>query len=305
MILHMDIVFMLLIFRLLIIFVMLFSHLIYANNIIINKPLSNLDHRYQYTYDLLSLIIKITPDFGDKNVIKSLNYMTRNRALHELISGENIHIMAEAPKPEWDEKLIVVPIPIRKGIQGLRLFIVNERSKRLIANINRLEDLVTLTTGSGENWSTKSVLEKAGFNVVTGTSYDGLFNMLSKNRFLTFARGINEVYEELDLRKSTFPHLLVDEHVLLHIPLATYFYVSPKKPQIAERIKVGLLRLIESGEFNDYFYKHHCESLLRAQISKRKVFSIPNEFISKERMLSLVDENFLINTDSNFSQLCH
>jgi hypothetical protein len=290
--------------RLFILSLVFFSSLIYANNILINKPLSTLDTRYQYTYDLLSLIMSVTPEFGDEKLEKSLAYMTRSRTLHELISGEYIHVMAEAPQPEWDEKLIVVPIPIRKGLQGFRLFIVNEKSKKLMDDINELDDLLLLSTGSGRNWSSKRVMEEAGFNVVTGSNYNGLFGMLSKNRFLTFARGINEVYEEVAAQKSTFPNLRVDENVLLYLPLATYFYVSPKKPLIAERIKVGLLRLIESGAFNEFFYKNHCESILKAQISKRKIFRIQNQFISKGRMLSLVNEDFLVNTDLNFSQLC-
>jgi hypothetical protein len=290
--------------RLFIILIVFSSNLIYANNILINKPLSTLDTRYQYTYDLLSLIMSVTPEFGDEKLEKSLTYMTRIRTLHELISGEYIHVMAEAPQPEWDEKLIVVPIPIRKGIQGFRLFIVNEKSKKLMDDINELDDLLLLSTGSGRNWSTKRVMEDGGFNVVTGSNYNGLFGMLSKNRFLTFARGINEVYEEVASQKSTFPNLWVDENVLLYLPLATYFYVSPKKPLIAERIKVGLLRLIESGAFNEFFYKSHCESILKAQISKRKTFRISNKFISKERMLSLVNDDFLVNTELNFNQLC-
>jgi hypothetical protein len=293
------------IFRFIIILIVFFSNLVCANNILINKPLSTLDTRYQYTYDLLSLIISVTPEFGDDRVEQSLIHMTRSRTLLELISGEYIQVMAEAPQPEWDEKLIVVPIPIRKGIQGFRLFIVNEESSKLISNVNKLEDLLTLTTGSGKNWSTKRVLEKAGFDVVTGSNYNGLFGMLSKNRFSTFARGINEVYGEVASRKLTYPNLMIDDNVLLHIPLATYFYISPKKPLIAERIKIGLLRLIESGEFNEFFYKNHCESIMKARISKRKIFSIPNEFISKERMLSLVNQDFLINADLNFDQLCY
>jgi hypothetical protein len=290
--------------RLLFLLIVFVSNLIYANNILINKPLSTLDTRYQYTYDLLSLIMSVTPEFGNEKLEKSLTYMTRSRTLHELISGEYIHVMAEAPQPEWDEKLIVVPIPIRKGIQGFRLFIVNEKSAMLMNDINALDDLLLLSTGSGRNWSTKRVMEKAGFNVVTGSNYNGLFGMLSKNRFLTFARGINEVYEEVASQQSSFPNIRVDENILLYLPLATYFYISPKKPLIAERIKVGLLRLIDSGAFNAFFYKNYCSSILKAEISKRKIFSIPNEFISKERMLSLVNDDFLVNTDLNFNQLC-
>lgn len=194
---------MIFIIRFIIFLIVFFSNLVSANSILINKPLSTLDTRYKYTYDLLSLIISVTPEFGNGRVEQSLSYMTRSRALRELISGQYIQVMAEAPQPEWDEKLIVVPIPIRKGIQGFRLFMVNEHSYKLINNVNKLEDLLTLSTGSGKNWSTRRIMEKAGFDVVTGSNYNGLFGMLSNNRFSTFARGINDVYGELDTQKST------------------------------------------------------------------------------------------------------
>jgi hypothetical protein len=282
----------------------MFSCQVYANNIIINKPLSKLDHRYQYTYDLLSLIISATPEFGDTKIQISPTYMTRNRTVKELIAGNLINVMAEAPKPEWDKNLIVIPIPIRKGIQGFRVFIIESKNKQIMTAVNKLEDLLALPTGSGENWSTKMAMENAGFNVVTGTSYEGLFSMLTNERFLSFGRGINEAYDEVESRKKAYPGLIVDEHVLLHIPLATYFYISPKKPEIAERINVGLLRIIESGVFDDFFYENYCKDLLKAKINERKTFKISNHYISNSRLLSQVDQNFLVNKNTNFNELC-
>lgn len=48
-------------------------------------------------------------------------------------------------------------------------------------------------------WSTTRVLTENGFNVVTGLDYEGLFKMLTKGRFITFGRGINETHREYTL----------------------------------------------------------------------------------------------------------
>ena len=254
---------------------------------------------------MLTLIIEATPEFGPSDVETSNFHMTRDRALIELKSGDLINVMAEAPKPEWDENLIVVPIPIRKGIQGFRVFVVNNKNTSLLKSVNTLEELKEFPTGSGSHWSTRTALENAGFEVITGSNYDGLFGMLSKERFLTFGRGINEAYSEVENQQNNYPNLIVDKHILLHIPLVTYFYVSPKKPEIAERIKVGLLRLIENGSFDWFFYKRHCKDILKAQINKRKVFHIPNSLVSKKRMLSLVNKDYLMDTKSKLYETCH
>jgi hypothetical protein len=283
----------------------MFSNSIFANKIVLNKELSKLDSRYQYTYDLITLIIEATPEFGPSEVETSNFHMTRGRALIELKSGKLVNVMAEAPKPEWDENLLVIPIPIRKGIQGLRVFIIGNKNDKLLKNINTLEGFKNLSTGSGTHWSTRTAMEEAGFEVITGSNYDGLFGMLSKGRFSTFGRGINEAYSEVENQQNKYPNLIVDTHVLLHIPLVTYFYVSPKAPEVAKRIKVGLLRLIESGSFDLFFYKRHCKDILKAQINKRKVFHIPNSLVSKKRMLSLVNDDYLIDAKFKLYETCH
>ncbi|MCO4798917.1 MAG: hypothetical protein KC484_06865 [Colwelliaceae bacterium] len=276
----------------------------YANNIIINKALSDADARYDYTHYLLNLIIEATPEFGEIKIETAKSYMTRDRALRELVLAKNINVMAEAPKKLWDEKLLVVPVPIRKGIQGLRVFIIRNESQGVMKNIKSLKDLIKIPTGSGALWSTRQVMEDAGFNVVTGSNYQGLFTMLTKGRFDTFSRGINEAYQEVGLQNKLYPQLVVDENILLKIPLATYFYVSPSKPELAKRIETGMLRIIKNGSFDKFFYQNHCDDLLRSHIGKRKVFSISNSLVSTERMLSLVDDSFLLNTNANFESVC-
>ena len=56
---------------------------------------------------------------------------------------------------------------------------------------------MSLPTGSGCQWSTKIAMQQAGFKVVESVHYENLFNMLSKGRFITFGRGVNEAYQEI------------------------------------------------------------------------------------------------------------
>lgn len=79
----------------------------YANDqFIINHSESNLDHRYQYTYDLLQLVIDATnADFGQASLEVSDVIMSRNRILRELQDGQTINVIAEASSLEWNTKL--------------------------------------------------------------------------------------------------------------------------------------------------------------------------------------------------------
>ncbi|HAY94081.1 MAG TPA: hypothetical protein DCY70_09270, partial [Shewanella sp.] len=135
-----------------------------------------------------------------------------------------------------------------------------------------LAQLTALDTGSGSQWSTKVAMQQAGFKIIESNQYDSLFNMLSKGRFITFGRGVNEVFQEVKQFNQQYPDLVVDESIMLHIPLATYYYVSPNKPCLAQRIQIGLQRIIDNGQFDQLFYQRHCDFLIKSKLNQRLVF---------------------------------
>ena len=275
------------------------------DNVIFNKPVSANDARYQYTYDLMQLVLDATKqEFGEGTITFSENTMTRGRIFNELKKGKLINVMAEAPKKHWDKSLLAVPIPIRKGIQGFRVFIIKDKYQQAFKKINSFADLAKYSTGSGRLWSTVTAMEAAGLNVVTGAHYDGLFGMLEKERFISFGRGINEAYKEVATYKARYGDLMVDTHVLLHIPLVTFFYVSPKFPKLANRIEKGLEKIIADGSFDRFFYQRHCRYFKESSIDKRKVFTIENPLISEELWQELSDKNYLLAPEMNVEQQC-
>lgn len=250
--------------------------------VLMNRPLSEDDCRYDYPKELLQRVLAVTEKkYGKASVGHSKFVMTRERVFHSLLKGKDIHVMAEAPKPNWEEKLLVVRVPIRKGIQGLRIFLSTKEHSKLLETVNSLEDLRKIPTGSGQQWSTTRVLRHHKFNVVEGNNYEGLFKMMMSGRFSTFNRGLNEVYVEYEARKEAYPKLIVDEKLLLYIPLPTYFFVSPKQPVLAKRIEEGLLILIKNGEFEKVFQKHFGVLLKSLNLKERKVFKVTNPNLSK------------------------
>lgn len=263
-----------------ILFTLLITFTLSANaidTILINHPLSSQDSRYDYPKRLLNRVLASTQEeYGDYFLTTNGISMNRARALASLIEGKNLHVMAEAPKPAWNEKLLSVRIPIRKGIQGFRLFLTKEEHKEKLATIQSFEEFKLLPTGSGEQWSTTRVLKNAGFNVIEGIDYEGLFGMLIRNRFITFGRGINEIFEEYKERKPKLNSLTIDDRFLLYIPLPTYFFVSPTKPELRDRIEKGLTLLISTGEFDQIFNDTFGDLIKQAKLDKRIKYSIPN-----------------------------
>lgn len=253
-----------------------------SEEFLVNKPQSESDKRYEYPHKLLQMILNETAkDYRQALVTHSEFAMSRDRMLLSLVEGDLLHVVAEAPKKDWLEKLLVVRIPIRKGIQGYRLFFINKDDQADIARTGSLRQFMKLPTGSGVGWSTAKIMGNAGFDVVIGNNYDGLFDMLEKRRFLTLGRGVNEISAEYNIQKKRHPNLAIESTLAVYIPLPTYFFISPKKPQLAKRIEEGLWKLIEKGEFEKYFLSFHGQMIEHTNLEARKVYSIPNPNLSE------------------------
>ncbi|GGB52162.1 hypothetical protein GCM10011316_25210 [Roseibium aquae] len=200
--------------------------------------------------------------------------VTRNRLLIELIEGRHIEYATVPAKPEWEKNLITVRIPLRKGLQGYRLFFVTEENKDLLTDVSSLADLKKITTGAAEQWLTTDLLETAGFTVVKGSDKDGLFEMLRVNRFETFGRGIDEIFVEHAQRKSSIPNLAIDQHIAVYLPYPTYVFVTPKRPDLAKRFETGLRMMIDDGSFDEIFWRYFEDDIARANLAGRKIFKV-------------------------------
>ncbi|MFD2448671.1 hypothetical protein ACFSQE_09730 [Vogesella fluminis] len=72
---------------------------------------------------------------------------------------------------------------------------------------------------------------------------------------------------------------------MLHYPAAEYFFVTPRKPYLAEHIWQGLLRAQADGSFNRLFHAHFDPLLRRARLSQRRVIELPNPMLDAVRLL--------------------
>jgi hypothetical protein len=259
-----------------------------AMDVLTTKPESATDIRYEHAELVLKHLLKITESqYGAAQLKHATEVMSRDRALTELIKGDNIHIAAETAKAEWVSSLIPIYIPVNKGITGYRIFLISKDSQPALSKITSIEELKKIKTGSGTQWSTTKVMRTAGFDVVATTKLEGLFWMLMGDRFQTFARGINEAPSELASHQQLFPDMRIEENLALYIPLPTFFFVSPQHPKLAERIKTGLEMMLADGSFDEIFYDYHLKMIEEAKLQNRKIFPVANETLPKEVPLDI------------------
>ena len=208
--------------------------------------------------------------------------MNRNRALIELIRGESINVHIAATRNEWEEKAIPTRIPVLKGLLGYRLLLVHKKDLKKFKTLKNIEGLKALRAGSGNQWTTTMVLKAAGFTLVGGNDYEGLFKMLTTNRFNYFPRGVNEIFREFGARISLLPNIQIEPTEALYFPTPSYFFVSPEYPGLADRIKRGMEILVQKGIIDSLFKEYFNGALSQANLKNRLIFKCENPHLSPE-----------------------
>ena len=242
---------------------------------------SNDDTRHLYPHKILRLALDATiATDGPYKIIYNKEYYTRNRALIELQTGQRVNVHEAPTREEWEKQAIPIYIPVRKGLLGYRLLLINKSSKTTFDNIESPDQLKALYAGLGEQWSTTKVMNALGFNVMTGNNYEGLFAMLEADRFDYFPRGLNEVFPEYFARKSKYPEMIIEPSKAIYIPSPTYFFVSPAHPELADRIEKGMNQIIKDGTFDLAFNQEFGDYIESANLPNRRIFKFDNPLLS-------------------------
>lgn len=250
--------------------------------IITNPIKSSNDKRFEYPLEILRVAMERTEDrYGPFEIRRFEKSMSRNRALRELVAG-NLTVFEAATRQEWEAAAIPIRIPIRKGLLGYKLLLVRRSDQYKFASVKNSEDLKAFRVGGGQQWSSSLAMRRLGFEVYGGIEYEPLFAMLDGNRFDYFPRGVNEIFNEYDSRKEIFPNMVIEKKLSLYLPLPTYFFVSPLKPKLAQRVKEGLLSMVDDGTLDKMFIQYHQEALRRADLKSRTIISLKNYNLSDE-----------------------
>lgn len=231
----------------------------------------------RYVIQLLRLSLSYLPDknyqlqaFGRK--------LPKVRAFHMMRHNKGIDIMFGGSSIERERYYLPVRIPLLKGLHGWRIALISQKNPNLLLTHSSPDDFKSLTAGQLQTWSDSQILNYNKVNLLMTSSYQGLFQMLSKGRIDYFPRSIIEIENELE--KNSSLGLMIDKHVLMHYPTAYYYYVNKDNTQLAADIEYGLEKAIADGSFNKLFNKHFSAMIERLSLNDRKVITLSNPFLA-------------------------
>lgn len=236
------------------------------------SPESSDDQRTSYPVALLKLCESKS---GDKFTLRPSPFRSQqNRSLRQLSLGLGIDIAWALTNAERESNLLPVRIPIDKGLIGWRLLLVRSQDKNLFSNIHSSSALGALLAVQGHDWPDVDVLKANNMKVTTGTTYEGLFKMLSVGHGHYFPRAATEIWPEANTHADL--GIEVEPSLVIHYPSALYFFVSRKNQELATILEACLKESIADGSFDELFRRYYGPALAKSELEKRTVIELQN-----------------------------
>jgi hypothetical protein len=254
-----------------------------------HPPESAGDVRYEYHWEILRTALeRTTPKWGPYRLAASES-MTEQRQRFELKSGTGkLTVMYLSTTPDLEKDLVPIRIPVDKNLGGYCVFLIRKDDQPRFSSVRTLEDLRRFRYGLGLGWIDVEILRASGFQVVTGSSYEGLFEMLVHRRFDVFLRAAVEVLDEVERRKGALPELHVEDGILFYYPLPMYFWFhpGPEGRRLAARAEEGMRAMIDDGTYDAIFDKYQRWKIERLKLRSRRIFRIENPLLGPETPFS-------------------
>ncbi len=246
---------------------------------------TDVDKRNEYLWRILKCALDHTQrDWGDY-VLTPSNVLYQKRRIYILEHNQDSVNVGLFPSQRLLEKrLIPVRIPVDRGMLGYRVLLIRSSEQALFDRVQSLEDLKRFRFGLLSSWEDVPIMEAADQQVVTGSSYPGLFQMLSSGRFDAFSRSSGEILGEFADHQKDLQGVAIEKHILLHYPMPAYFWFpnSEDGRRRAERVRQGLLAMIRDGSYQALFDEQFGEMIKRLDLDHRLVLELPNPLLGDE-----------------------
>jgi ABC-type amino acid transport substrate-binding protein len=252
---------------------------------IYHPPESPLDVRYLYQWEILRTALeKTAPKWGPWNLVQS-ELMTEQRQAFELKNATGkLTVMYLSTTPDFEKTLIPIRIPVDRNLGGYGVLLIRKEDQKRFNAVRSVADLRRFSYGLGLGWIDIGILRASHFKVVTGSSYDGLFEMLVNRRFDVFPRASVEVLDEYERRKDKLPDLHIEENLIFYYPMPMYFWFSrtAEGRRLATRAEEGMRMMIADGTYDAIFDKYQRPKIERLRLKERRILRIANPFVGPQ-----------------------
>jgi ABC-type amino acid transport substrate-binding protein len=229
--------------------------------------------RQDYYTELLQLALSY-PNGKDYQLKASGLDLPKQRAFDLMNAHGGIDVLFGSVNADRLKRYRGIPFGLLRGYNGWRVALVNRNTPDVLRGIHSKQHLRRLTAGQFLTWSDTEILRSNDLTVETSSDINGLYGMLQRGRIDYFPLSVLEVAEEL--AKHPDPQLMIDPHLLLIYPTATWFYVAKDNNALADALLQGLQQAKRDGSFDRLFQRYFGTALQQLKLDSRSRVLLDN-----------------------------
>lgn len=197
--------------------------------------------------------------------------MSQNRAFLQLAAGE-VDLISSMSSRERESQGLPVRVCLYRGLLGVRLPLVLESRRAEIDALGATRPPRELRNGQVADWPDTAVLTHNGWQVERLPRLGQFAELLRRRRLDIVSLGALEAFPIADAR----PDVTVGERWAIAYPAAFYFFASPARPELAERLRAGWDKALADGSFENLFEQRLGTQLRRARLEQRQWWRLEN-----------------------------
>lgn len=248
--------------------------------------------RDDYQAKVLELALEKTrAEYGPYKIVRVVESLSTFRVRSEVADGRriNVHVgpWRQLDKSNPLDRNIAIEIPIMSSLLGYRRLIIRRTDVPRFNAITTADQLKKLVAGQGRNWVEVPMYKRNGYRVDDSGNLKSLVPMLANKRIDYLPMSITEVDSALAQYPEYAKELTVAPGILIQYPLPTIFYVSPKHPELATRLRRGLTMAVKDGSLDALMLRSFSEEIQSSSAETTRLFTMSNPDIPKRLIIPL------------------
>nr|WP_295081386.1 hypothetical protein [uncultured Roseateles sp.] len=224
-----------------------------------------------YEQAVLRLLLdKTVPSHGPYQLQPS-PVVSQSRAFLQLASAE-LDVVSSMSTVARESQGIPIRVCLYRGLLGVRLPISLSSRSEQFESVSNLAQAQAFKLAQVADWPDTQILQANGWQVERLPRLSTFPEMLKRERIDLFALGAIEVFPIVD----ALPELTVLTQWLIAYPSVYYFFVNPKKPELAQRLRQGWALVLADGSFAALFEQWVGPQLSRAKLAERRWLVLRN-----------------------------
>ena len=244
------------------------------------------DNMQKHQQRVIKKIFEITEDsYGKTYLSYPEGHLSEEQRRNKIKNGEEIQIgisTVTLTDEQKNEGVTQIRVPLFNRLLGVRQFISHKKNLGPLSSIDTIDKFLNFKAGLGLGWGDVNILRKAGVTVVESLSYDSLFNMLDDSNVDYIPLSVLEVQNaQMNQPVPDVPTTIV-HNTYLYYSIPIYLDISSNRPELIDRINLGLERLAQNKGLVKMFDSSFANEIRALQPSSASVYVIANPELSVE-----------------------